>query len=283
VTAHLYGFLDRASSLVAHGIDPVFVFDGKPPDLKRDTLDERRIRKQEARRRWEAAVEAEDLDSAKKLGPQIAEYTPSMVQDTKRLFDLMGVVWIDAPMEAEGAAAMICKRGGVSAVASQDWDTLLYGAPMMIRNLTAHGTRRFGRVLKAERIELEETLHNLEISREQFVDLGIMIGTDFHPGFKGVGPKTGVKLIRKFGTLEEVAGHRGVEIPENIVEIRNLFHNHPTVEEDPPAYTTGHEEGIMGMLRDELGFGESRVMKAIERLSSSNRLRSSSKPTLFDF
>jgi flap endonuclease-1 len=251
--------------------------------LKRDTLDERRIRKQEARRRWEAAVEAEDLDSAKKLGPQIAEYTPSMVQDTKRLFDLMGVVWIDAPMEAEGAAAMICKRGGVSAVASQDWDTLLYGAPMMIRNLTAHGTRRFGRVLKAERIELEETLHNLEISREQFVDLGIMIGTDFHPGFKGVGPKTGVKLIRKFGTLEEVADHRGVEIPENIVEIRNLFHNHPTVEEDPPAYTTGHEEGIMGMLRDELGFGESRVMKAIERLSSSNRLRSSSKPTLFDF
>jgi len=251
--------------------------------LKRETLDERRSRKQEARRRWEAAVEAEDLDSAKKLGPQIAEYTPSMVQDTKRLFDLMGVVWIDAPMEAEGAAAMICKRGGVSAVASQDWDTLLYGAPVMIRNLTAHGTRRFGRVLKAERIELEETLLNLEISREQFVDLGIMIGTDFHPGFKGVGPKTGVKLIRKFGTLEEVAGHRGVEVPENIGDIRNLFHNHPTVEEDPPAYTAGHEEGIMGMLRDELGFGENRIMKAIERLSSSNRLRSSSKPTLFDF
>ena len=283
VTAHLYGFLDRASSLVAHGIDPVFVFDGKAPDLKRDTLDERRSRKQEARRRWEAAIEADDLDSAKKLGPQIAEYTPSMVQDTKRLFDLMGIVWIDAPMEAEGAAAMICKRGGVSAVASQDWDTLLYGAPVMIRNLTAHGTRRFGRVLTAERIELEETLLNLEISRDQFVDLGIMIGTDFHPGFKGVGPKTGVKLIRKFGTLEEVAEHRGVEVPENIEEIRNLFHNHPTVEQDPPAYSVGHEEGIVGMLRDELGFGEKRIMKAIERLSSANRLRSSSKPTLFDF
>ena len=65
VTAHLYGFLDRASSLVAHGIDPVFVFDGKAPQLKRDTLDERRTKKQEARRRWEAAIEANDMDSAK--------------------------------------------------------------------------------------------------------------------------------------------------------------------------------------------------------------------------
>ena len=74
-----------------------------------------------------------------------------------------------------------------------------------------------------------------------------------------------------------------MEVPENIEDIRNLFHNHPTVEEDLPAYTAGHEEGIMGMLRDELGFGENRIMKAIERLSSSNRLRSSSKPTLFDF
>ena len=228
-------------------------------------------------------IEANDMDSAKKLGPQIAEYTPSMVQDTKRLFDLMGVVWIEAPMEAEGEAAILCKRGGVSAVASQDWDTLLYGAPVMIRNLTAHGTKRFGRVLTAERIDLEETLVNLGISKDQFVDLGIMIGTDFHPGFKGVGPKTGIKLIRKFGTLEEVAGYRGVEVPENIGEIRNLFHNHPTVEQDPPPYSSGHEEGIVGMLKDELGFGDGRITKAIERLSSANRLKSSSKPTLFDF
>ena len=83
------------------------------------------------------------MASAKKLGPQIAEYTPTMVQDTKRLFDLMGVTWVDAPMEAEGAAAVLCGQGEVSAVASQDWDTLLYGAPTMIRNLTAHGTRKF--------------------------------------------------------------------------------------------------------------------------------------------
>lgn len=283
VTAHLYGFLDRASILVSQGIDPIFVFDGRPPKLKRDTLSERRTRKAEARTKWESAVQAGDLASAKKLGPQIAEYTPQMVDDTKRLFDLMGVVWIDAPMEAEGAAAVICSRGGVSAVASQDWDTLLYGAPTMVRNLTAHGTKKFGRVLSAERIELSETLDSLDINYHQFVDLGIMIGTDFHPGFRGVGPKTGLKLIKKFGSLEEVASHKQLEVPKNINDIRDLFHNHPSIQGEIRDYSKGHEEGIISMLRTELGFGEKRVNTAIERLASANRIRSSGKPTLFDF
>ncbi|GIR80730.1 MAG: endonuclease [Methanobacteriota archaeon] len=283
VTAHLYGFLDRASSLIAHGIDPVFIFDGRPHDLKRETLKDRRERKNVARRKWEAAVEVNDMASAKKLGPQIAEYTPNMVEDTKRLFDLMGVTWVDAPMEAEGAAAVLCGRGEVSAVASQDWDTLLYGSPTMIRNLTAHGTRKFGRVLSAERIELDETLETLGIDMHQFVDLGIMIGTDFHPGFRGVGPKTGLKLIRNFQTLEKVAEHKEIEVPSDIDLIRELFHNHPSVEGMIPDHTRGQEEGIVAMLRGELGFGENRVKIAIERLASANRLRSSSKPTLFDF
>ena len=151
-----------------------------------------------------------------------------MVQETKDLFDIMGVVWIEAPMEAEGAAAVRCSRGEVNAVASQDWDTLLYGAPVMVRNLTSHGTRRFGRVVRAERILLEELLNSHGISREQLVDLGIMIGTDFHPGFRGVGPKTGLKLIKKYGTIEAVAEQKGFDVPSEIDQIRELFMSHPT-------------------------------------------------------
>jgi len=207
--AHLMGFLDRTTMMLSEGIDPVYVFDGRPHELKRETLKGRRERKMEAVSRWEAAVEAGDMTAAKKLGPQTAEYTPEMVAETKRLFELLGVTWVEAPMEAEGAAAVRCARGEVGAVASQDWDTLLYGAPVMVRNLTAHGTRRFGRVLQAERIVLADTLAKHDITHEQLVDLGIMIGTDFHPGIKGIGPKTGLKLIREHGTLEAVAEARG--------------------------------------------------------------------------
>ncbi|RTZ93708.1 MAG: flap structure-specific endonuclease, partial [Candidatus Poseidoniales archaeon] len=233
--AHLMGFLDRTTMMLSEGIDPVYVFDGRPHELKRETLKGRRERKMEAVSRWEAAVEAGDMTAAKKLGPQTAEYTPEMVAETKRLFELLGVTWVEAPMEAEGAAAVRCARGEVGAVASQDWDTLLYGAPVMIRNLLAHGTRRFGRPVRAERVYLQELLEEHGLTHEQLVDLGIMIGTDFHPGVKGIGPKTGLKLIREHGTIEEVCQAKDKEVPERLDEIRQLFLAHPTGDEPLPA------------------------------------------------
>jgi len=281
--AHLMGFLDRASIMISEGIDPVFVFDGKPHELKMQTLKGRRDRKVGALAKWEAAVDSGDMVAAKKLGPQTAEYTPEMVQETKDLFDRMGVTWINAPMEAEGAAAVRCSLGEVYAVASQDWDTLLYGAPVMIRNLTSHGTRRFGRVIHAERIVLEELLSYHEISREQLVDLGIMIGTDFHPGFRGVGPKTGLKLIKKYGTLEAVAEQKGLDVPLEIDQIRGLFMSHPTSSKTLQNPTKAIEEELRDFLQVERGFSERRMDRALTRLAKSGRLKSKDQPTLFDF
>jgi flap endonuclease-1 len=281
--SHLMGFLDRASIMVSEGIDPVFIFDGKPHNLKRETLDGRKERKVEAVEKWEAAVREGDMAAAKKLGPQTAEYNREMVAETKRLFDCMGLTWLEAPMEAEGASAVRCKRGEVGAVASQDWDTLLYGSPVMVRNLTAHGTRKFGRVMQAERIVLSEMLGELGITHEQLVDLGIMIGTDFHPGFKGIGPKTGLKLIREHGNLEAVAEVKGHEVPDNISEIRSLFLEHPVGPDPLPESTKAVEEDMRGFLQDEMGFSEQRMRRALDRLGSVGKLRSKSRPTLLDF
>ncbi|HJL55099.1 MAG: hypothetical protein QGH57_03795 [Candidatus Thalassarchaeaceae archaeon] len=281
--AHLMGFLDRATVMISEGIDPVFVFDGRPHELKRETLDGRRERKLEAIARWEAAMEDEDMPAAKKLGPQTAEYTPEMVEETKRLFEHIGVVWLEAPMEAEGAAAVRCARGEVGAVASQDWDTLLYGAPVMVRNLASHGTRRFGRVLHAERIVLSKMLETHGISREQLVDMGIMIGTDFHPGIKGIGPKTGLKLIQKHGTMEAIAEAKSFDLPENLDSIRELFMEHPADSAPLPDSAMAVEEGLRSFLQGERGFSERRMDRAINRLSKAGRLRSVSQPTLFDF
>ena len=261
--AHLMGFLDRATVMISEGIDPVFVFDGRPHELKRETLDGRRERKLEAIARWEAAMEDEDMPAAKKLGPQTAEYTPEMVE--------------------EGAAAVRCARGEVGAVASQDWDTLLYGAPVMVRNLASHGTRRFGRVLHAERIVLSKMLETHGISREQLVDMGIMIGTDFHPGIKGIGPKTGLKLIQKHGTMEAIAEAKSFDLPENLDSIRELFMEHPADSAPLPDSAMAVEEGLRSFLQGERGFSERRMDRAINRLSKAGRLRSVSQPTLFDF
>jgi|TARA_B110001454_G_scaffold214520_1_gene234420 flap endonuclease-1 len=281
--AHLMGFLDRATWMLENGIEPVFIFDGRPHQLKMETLAGRRSRKDNANTKWEAAIEAEDMALAKKLGPQTAEYTREMVAQTKRLFDCLGLVWIEAPMEAEGAGAVRCANGEVAAVASQDWDTLLYGSPVMIRNLTSHGRRKFGRMVVAEKIVLAELLENHNITREQLVDLAIMIGTDFHPGIRGIGPKTGLKLIREHGTMEAVAEVKDFEMPEDIEAIRGLFHNHPIHPEPLPESTKAVEERLREFLQGEFGFSERRLERALKRLANANHLKSDSQPTLFDF
>ena len=148
----------------------------------------------------------------------------------------------------------------------------------------SHGTRKFGRTLRAERIVLKDLLDEHEISYEQLVDLGIMIGTDFYPGFKGVGPKTGLKLIKTYENLEKVAEVKGIEVPENIDEIRNLFLHHPINQEiELPDHSRAVEERIREFVQNERGFSEKRTVRALERLASVGRLRSGSKPTLFDF
>ena len=160
--SHLMGFLDRSAALIEAGIDPVFVFDGRPHELKFETLAGRKERRVNAVEKWEAAIEAEDWKAADKLGAQVVSYTPEMVQETQQMLDLLGIAWIEAPMEAEGAASVWCRQGKVSGVASQDWDVLLYGSPVMVRNLTSHGTKKFGRMISAERIVLTELLEEHE-------------------------------------------------------------------------------------------------------------------------
>lgn len=281
--SHLMGFLDRATIMIESGIDPVFVFDGRPHDLKMETLASRKSRKDEAKEKWDRAVADEDWTTAQKLGSQIVSYTREMVAETRAMLDLLGIANIEAPMEAEGAAAVRCARGDVDAVASQDWDTLLYGAPVMVRNLTSHGTKKFGRMVHAERIVLAELLDENGLSYEQLVDLGIMVGTDFHPGIKGVGPKTGLKLIREYGTIEEVCAAKDKEIPERLEEIREIFLNHPASDEPIANHGMCDETGLREMLVDGHDFSERRIGRALNRMEAAGRLRSGGQTSLFDF
>ncbi|MEE2759418.1 MAG: flap structure-specific endonuclease [Candidatus Thermoplasmatota archaeon] len=280
--SHLMGFLDRCATMVEAGIDPVFVFDGRPHELKFETLAERKERRVNAVEKWEAAVEAEDWKAADKLGAQVVSYTPEMVEETQQMLDMLGIAWVEAPMEAEGAASVWCRQGLVNGVASQDWDVLLYGSPVMIRNLTSHGTKKFGRVISAERIVLSELLHEHEITHEQLVDLGIMVGTDFHPGIRGIGPKTGLKLIKEYGTIEAVCDAKEKEIPERLGEIRDLFMNHP-IKGDLPASGMVDEDALRKFLIDERDFSERRVSRALDKMKGAGRMRTKGQSTLFDF
>ena len=283
--SHLMGFLHRTATLLEHGIHPVYVFDGTSPELKADEMAARRERRLEAEAVHKEALEAGDFALAQKMAARIMHYSPQMVEETQRLLDLMGVPWVTAAAEGEAQAAVMAAKGQLDVVATQDWDALLYGAPVLVRNMMDDGTKRYGRVIHAESIDLQGMLEANEVRREQLVDLAIMTGTDYHPGVKGIGPKTGLKLIKQHGTIEAVCEAKGKDVPERLDEIREIFLNHPAVDVADDDLRPGQvdRKGLVQFLQVERGFSQRRMDQAFEKLKEGGVLREGGQTSLFSF
>ena len=268
VTSHLSGILFRFSKLVENGIRICVVFDGKPPKLKMNLLEERRQRKIKAQIEWEAAIEAGDRETARTKAQQTTRLESHMIDDSKKLLDLLGVPWVEAPSEGEAQVASLLEQGMVDYGASQDFDTVLFGASKFIRNLTLSGRRKLPKQQKwvevsPEIVDLEASFQKLEINREQLIDVAILMGTDFNPGIDGIGPKRGLKLIQEFGKAEGALEKLGKEI-DNLDEIRTLFLDHPSVD-FTPEWRTPNVESTIKYLCNDYSFNKSRVEKALEK------------------
>jgi flap endonuclease-1 len=273
VTSHLSGLLYRNSNLVEAGIKVAYVFDGKPHEFKSRTLEERMEARREAQARYEEALREGRVEEARRYAQQAVTATPTIVEEAKRLLTLMGIPWVQAPGEGEAQSAHMAKRGDVWAAASQDYDSLLFGAPRLVRNLSITGRRKLpGKNLyikiEPEFIELEPLLRDLGITLEQLVDIGILLGTDYNPeGVRGVGPKRALKLIKEKGSLEEALRDlHEARFPHPPEEIKELFLNPPVTNDYRLIWKHPDEEGILEFLCEERDFNEARVMKAIEGL-----------------
>ncbi|MBS7658455.1 MAG: flap endonuclease-1 [Candidatus Bathyarchaeia archaeon] len=271
ITSHLSGLLYRTSNLVEKGIKPVYVFDGKPPALKEVELKRRLTIKEEAVVKYEEAVKRGDLEEARKYAQMSAKLKDEMVEDAKQLLTLLGIPWVQAPSEGEAQAAFIAAKGDAWCASSQDYDSLLFGAPRLVRNLTISGKRKLPKKnvyieVELELIELDKILKELELTREQLIDLAILIGTDYNPeGVKGIGPKTALKLIKQYKKLEVIK----IEgLPENFLEIRKIFLK-PKVEENYSLkWSKPNVDGVIQFLCNERDFSESRVKTALEKMLS---------------
>ncbi len=270
VTSHLSGLLYRTSNYVAEGIKPVYVFDGRPPDLKMHTVEERIEIRERAKEVWEEMLKRGNVEEARIKAQQASFLTKEMVDEAKKLLDYMGVPWIQAPSEGEAQAAYMAKKGDAYASASQDFDSLLFGAPILVRNMAITGRRKLPRKkvyveVKPVMINLQENLKKLEITREQLVDIGILVGTDYNRGIKGIGPKTALKLIKKYGNLKNIMREKGFKI-EHYEEIREIFLNPPVTDNYTLEWKNVDEEKLIKFLCEEHDFSEERVNTAMEKL-----------------
>jgi flap endonuclease-1 len=269
VTSHLSGLIYRLSNFAAAGIRSVFVFDGQPPRLKARTIEARVEVKQRAEREWKEAVEVGDLATARTKAMQTSRLTGEMVGQSKRLLDLLGLPTIQAPGEGEAQASGMARSGLAYAAASQDYDSLLFGSPRLVKNLAITGRRKLPRKdvyvdVQPEELSLEVTLSALGITREQLVDMAILIGTDFNDGVRGIGPKKALALIRKHGSLEPALAELGVDI-ESKEEVRRIFLEPNVVEKVLVEFRDPDPDGVRHMLCDEFDFSRERIDQALTK------------------
>jgi flap endonuclease-1 len=270
VISHLKGLFNRSAHFLRIGIKPVYIFDGEPHRMKKGTLELRRERKIKAQMEWEKALEEGDLARARTKAQQTSRLTDEMIEEACKILDLMGIPHMRALADGEAQASHMCLEDDVYAVASQDFDSLLFGSKFLIRNLGITGRRKLPGVKKwiniqTEIILLEETLNRLGISREQLVDMAILLGTDFNEGVKGIGPKRAYSIIREYGDLESAAKQKRIPLLE-WEEIREIF-LHPKIKKD---YDLGMGEvdpdGIIAFLVGDLGFGREGVEKTLNSI-----------------
>ncbi len=269
ITSHLSGLLYRTTNLIEEGIKPVFVFDGEAPQFKNATIEERKKIRTEAMVKWEEA-KARGSEDVLRYAQASSHIRGDMVEGAKRLLDFMGLPVIQAPSEGEAQAAFMVQNKDAYAVASQDYDALLFGSLVVVRNLAVTGKRKLpGKGVyadvKPERIELEGGFLKLGISQEQLVDIALLVGTDYNEGIKGIGPKKALKMIKKHGSIEGVLAELGEDI-KNLAEIRVLFLNPSVTPDYELRWKKPDPEAITTFLCTEHDFSQVRVSKAVERL-----------------
>ncbi len=277
VTSHLSGLYYRTLNLIEGDLRPVYVFDGPPHELKLNTIKQRREKRDQARKKMEQAQDDLDDTEAKKFAQATSRLTSQMIEESKELLEYMGIPWIEAIHDGEGEAARLINNGNVWASASQDYDSLLFGAKRLIRNLNISRKRKVNnRVVEVDIkfYSCEKVLEHLNITQDQLVDVGILVGTDFFKGIYGVGEKTALNLIKKHGSIEQIIKEKveihkkPITIDEDLLfRIRGIFSDvKAPAEKIKFKWTSPNESGIRELLQEKHNFSKQRIDSSIKRL-----------------
>lgn len=277
VTSHLSGLFYRTVKLMEAGLKPIYVFDGEPPEFKKKTIEKREETRKEAREKWEEALKKGKKEDVMVYAQAALSLTDEMLEESKKVLDAMGIPWVQAASEGEAQCAFMCKKGDVDYAGSQDYDSLLFGSPRLVRNLSITGKRKLPRQevyieVKPEIIELENVLRELEITREQLIIIGILVGTDYNPeGIKGIGPKKALQLVKGKKTLDNVLKEVEWNFDVDAHDIFEFFLSPPVNEKYEISWKDPDRERVIEIMVEEHDFSRERIEKALDRLAEMRR------------
>lgn len=284
ITSHLSGLFYRNINLLAEGIKLVYVFDGVSSPLKTNEIQRRHQIKEIATEKYEKALVQGKLEEARKYSQATSVLTNKMIEESKRLLSLLGIPTIQAPSEGEATAANLTNTDLVHICASQDYDSILFGARRLVRNITISGKRKVPNRnayidVPLEIFHLEDILDQTKLTNEQLVDVGILIGTDYNSGgIPGIGPKTALKLIQKYSKLENIDQLQEPLSNVPYEEIRELFLKPKVanVTSNDIKFEPVDYDKLVEFLCMEKNFSSDRVNSALQKVQNSDKNKNQS-------
>ncbi|MDD3178575.1 MAG: flap endonuclease-1 [Candidatus ainarchaeum sp.] len=273
VTSHLNGLFYRLLNLMTNNIDLYFVFDGKSNYLKQKTKDRRQNLKEKAKEKLEQATIDGNMPDIFKFSRQIVSLNKKIINESKELLLAMGVSYIDAPSEAEAQISYMTSKGILDYTVSQDYDSLLFNSPNLLRNLTVSGKKKIPYKniyidIQPEIIYSKELFEKLNISREKLIWLSILIGTDFNDKVEGIGPKTALKIVKEYNSFEDINSYlksKNKNVSFDYKEIQDIFLN-PNINKNPEIIKGKFDENkIRNILIDKANFSEERINNTLNK------------------
>lgn len=272
VTSHLNGLWARTIRMMEEGLKPIYVFDGKPPELKRKELEQRRAKAAEAQKELEQAKENDEDDEAiEKLGKRTVRLSREQSDECKKMLRLMGIPVVEASSEAEAQCAELVRGGKAWAVATEDMDALTFGAPRLLRHLTYSEAKK----RPIAEYDLSAILAQTGLEMDSFIDFCILLGCDYCPKITGVGPVKAFdgivshKSIEAFiASLDTTKYNVSQEFLESYLPSREFFKKPDVV---PAADVTiefkqPEADALLEFMVTEKKFNRERIEKGIARL-----------------
>jgi len=276
--SHLYGLLYRVNFFYSKKIFPIFCFDGKDSELKKLNTKDRLNDFRFTEKWYQKAYQSGNRELAKQIALSKEYMWQNIIQESKKLLSALGVPFIESPASAESQCAQLVKEKIVHYSNSQDYDSLLFGCPHLLQNVSKSLKRKIqGRWTYQKvvpyAIHLKETLNQLGIDQFQLVDMALMMETDYFPGIRSIGPKTALKLIKQYNTIEtiikkEYSKYDFLDLThEVIMKIRKIFLVPEVVKiSDSLSWTFPNEPQILSLLCEEHNLNRERVENNVTKL-----------------
>ena len=278
--SHLYGLFYRIKFFYSKNIFPIFCFDGLDSDLKKLKTKDRLNDFLFTERLYRSLLQTGNRENAKQIALSKEYMWPNIIKESKQLLGALGVPYMSAPASAESQCAQLVKNKVAYYSNSQDFDSLLFGCPLVVQNVSkslrrkVHGRWTYQKITPVT-IDLKENLKRLGIDQFHLVDMALLIGTDYFPGIRNIGPKHAYKFIKKHRFVENVI----IEEKENydfsdlnsevIARVRKIFLLPEVLMEYPNlSWNYPNEQHTLSLLCEDHHLNRERVESNLNKLAT---------------